>query len=138
MRQRGSLNTETWSAANYGNRFRTNYSYDADGNILNLKRYSGTATLMDNISYTYSGLNNRLMSVTDPISTPAITTDIEGTSNFNYDAIGNLISDSNNDNSQITWTVYGKVKRVDFNNKADLWFGYNRMGNRVVKRVLDS
>jgi len=133
-----SSNSETWGIADYGNRFRTNYSYDADGNILNLKRYSGTATLMDNISYTYTGLNNRLMSVTDPISTPAITTDIEGTSNFNYDAIGNLISDSNNDNSQITWTVYGKVKRVDFNNKADLWFGYNPMGNRVVKRVLDS
>src|SRR5690606_16671996 len=34
--------------------------------------------------------------------------------------------------------VYGKVKEVNFANKADLWFGYNPMGNRIIKRVVDS
>ena len=37
----------------------------------------------------------------------------------------------------IDWNVYGKVKRVDFANKADLWFGYDAMGRRNVKRVTD-
>lgn len=55
--------------------------------------------------------------------TKAIDLTVMESSQPDFDAIGNLVSDSQNDNSVIDWNVYGKVKSVDFANKADLWFG---------------
>jgi hypothetical protein len=66
---------------------------------------------------------------------PSLTV-FEGTSNYTYDAIGNLISDSGEEIEAIAWTVTGKVKSVTRNSassRSDLVFDYDAMGNRISK-----
>ncbi len=64
-------------------------NYDVAGNLTALQRYRETATLIDNLTYTYPGTSNRLTSVTDAVATTAETWDAE-TGSFTHDANGNL------------------------------------------------
>jgi len=79
-----------------------------------------------------------------PVQTAAAETNMDlindatGSSNYRYDALGNLIQDSLEHIDNISWTVTGKVKVVDqvagFD-KHDLLFHYGADGQRVVKEV---
>ena len=58
--------------------------------------------------------------------------------NYQYDEIGNLIEDKQEEIDEISWTVYGKVKevkRASGSNKPDLEFHYDGNGNRIMKIV---
>ena len=91
---------------------------------------------MDQINYSYGdGLKNQLTSINDAVGVAA-DTDIGGVSEYTYDGIGNLISDSGEEIKKIVWTVNGKVKEVirkDGSGKSNLEFYYDAMGNRVMK-----
>jgi RHS repeat-associated protein len=129
------------------------FSYDADGNILTQKR-NGTAALwqMDQLTYNYQSGTNKLTSVTDALTgAPSANYDddleSQAANNYGYDQIGNLVSDASEGIASIEWNVYGKIKsitRVNGFSKTtpagtvyppDLEFGYDAMGQRVLKIV---
>ena len=108
------------------NLFGNTYSYDFNGNIENLIRYDENENVLHNISYTYSVDRNRLSSIN-------VTGTGIGSSSYQYDALGNLIRD-NNENINVTWNVIGKVKSVQTPNNM-LNFAYNPFGQRQIKRT---
>ncbi len=138
--------TNTWEVSTPGalDDYATDYTYDASGNILSLKRKGTTSTNldMDDFAYHYYSGTNRLEFVSDdPSFTTNHTEDIDDqqAGNYTYDAIGNLIGDVAEGIDKIEWTVYGKIKSVTKNNsapvKTDLEFEYGPNGNRSLKRV---
>lgn len=123
------------------------YTYDPNGNIAHLTRNginaSGTTLDMDELTYGYNSsggklINNRLNHVDDLQTVSSnFDNDIEdqGTGNYGYDEIGNLIRDDAKDIDEIVWDVYGKIKSINFDTKSDLDFQYDAMGNRIAKIV---
>lgn len=142
--------------------FKTSYTYDANGNILGLNRFDQNGTQMDQLSYTYDngaqGTALHKNQLTSVIDNPGITGvngrgDLEGTHNYTYDAIGNLVGDVSQERmnlgsgyqvytiqTDITWTVYGKIKAINKtvqgqNKQETISFAYDASGNRTQKRV---
>ena len=142
--------------------YKESFAYDGNGNILELSRNGyGQNINMDFLNYYYvdpSGSNgvyspqnspasltatNKLAYVTDIHSGTVYTDDIEaGMSttphNYQYDEIGNLVKDLSEEINKISWTVYGKIGKIDRtggSNKADMEFRYDAMGNRIAKVV---
>ncbi|MBY0426109.1 MAG: RHS repeat-associated core domain-containing protein, partial [Cytophagales bacterium] len=81
-------------------------------------------------------------SVDDAQPATVNTTDIDDqhSDNYQYDDIGNLMKDDQEDIATIEWTLYGKVKKVTrtaTSTKPDLEFAYDASGNRVAKIVKD-
>jgi RHS repeat-associated protein len=132
-----------------GNKYRTGYSYDANGNIKTLARYDASSTRFDTLVYNYetkaSGYlrtTNRLRWVDDDALLSGLQqTDVDdqSTDNYSYDAIGNLTKDNQEEIAKIEWTVSGKVRRVTrtaASTKPNLEFEYDASGNRIIKKVL--
>lgn len=143
-----NLSSNEWSSsgaalADYQNHF----TYDANGNILTQLRKGSTASGldMDNLTYKYAtgtDLNNRLLYVDEnsSISNSAYADDIDdqATGNYDYDKIGNLIKDVQEEIANIEWTAYGKIKRITrtpLSVKPDLEFEYSPDGHRICKIV---
>lgn len=130
-------NSITWTrTANY----KENFTYDGNGNILSTNR-NGNAGLMDSLAYNYSRdadgylTDNRLHSVNDRASDGAYSTDLKNqsdTGNYKYDAIGNLIHDTQAGIDSINWSVYGKIKKVAKGANA-ITYSYDPGGQRVTK-----
>lgn len=127
-----------WIAGVATNNFATDYAYDKNGNITSLVRKEQNGNAMDDIAYDYDETNNdwnRLKSITD---TDGKTTanDIEST-NYTYDDLGNIISDSQEGIANIEWTTQGKIKKITRNkaNQSDIEFEYDAFGNRALKLV---
>ncbi len=118
------LNNSVWGTLS--NLFGNTYSYDINGNIESLIRYDENGNVLHNISYTYSADRNRLSGIN-------VTGTGIGSSSYQYDALGNLIRD-NNENINVTWNVIGKVKSVQTPNNM-LSFAYNPFGQRQIKRT---
>ncbi len=122
--------------------YATSYSYDANGNLLTLNRNAYGAQLqMDKLTYQYYSGTNKLKRVEDDFATPALADDIENQTgdsegnNYIYDGIGNLIDDKQ-ENIEIEWTVYGKVKKVQKkDNSQTIVYLYDATGNRTMKTV---
>lgn len=114
--------------------YSTDYSYDANGNLLTLKRYS-QGTLMDDFTYQYDAGDNQLNSVIDNVSTPGIPDDIEGVNPYLYTQIGELEVDVTEGIQRIDWRLSdSKVRRVDrTGDHEQLEFEYDAFGNRVLK-----
>lgn len=137
----------TWEFADNSNKYTTNYTYDANGNILTHKRTGNPATGewdMDDLTYiyyansttTYDG-SNQLAYVSDA-ATGTYSTDIDdqtSSTNYEYDEIGNLTADEAEGIESITWTVSGKIKSVNKTLGPDLYFAYDALGNRISKKV---
>ena len=145
--------------------YGASYSYDANGNLQTLKRNADVNTHsdntgMDNLSYIYENKangydrnTNKLVAVldaTDNSNNSAVdaygdlkpgqqyNVNDRAMNNYQYDEIGNLVKDQQEEIYNIEWTVSGKVKRIERNadsKKPDLVFGYDATGNRVYKIV---
>ncbi|WP_443938772.1 RHS repeat domain-containing protein [Pedobacter sp. MW01-1-1] len=55
-----------------------------------------------------------------------------GSSNYTYDAIGNLTGDAAEGISDIQWSVYGKIKQIN-KNSGNIVYNYDASGNRISK-----
>lgn len=99
------------------------YTYDANGNLLGLKRNDETGDLEDDFEYTYYAGTNKLQRVKAGAGTT-----------YEYDAIGNLIMD-HEEGTQISWTPYGKVREVHKGDSLIIRYRYDASGNRVEKKV---
>ncbi|MBV6474498.1 MAG: hypothetical protein JPMHGGIA_02822 [Saprospiraceae bacterium] len=134
--------SNSWSGASLQDDYRTRYSYDANGNILNLDRngtvQGGNQLKMDRFTYNYAQANNRLTHVDDVIPLSNYTTDIDDqtSNNYKYDRIGNLIRD-NAEGLSIEWNLSGKVKRIVKDNGDIILFKYDALGNRISKTFKD-
>ncbi len=133
----GSGGTWTGSLSEY----TSSYTYDPNGNILTLDRGGDTtgAGAMDKLTYAYYGGTNQLRQVSDLVSATKYSEDIDDqsdTSNYTYDAIGNMIGDVSENITNIEWSIYGKVLSVTKANQV-LEFTYDAAGNRVRKQVYD-
>ncbi|WP_197060115.1 RHS repeat-associated core domain-containing protein [Sporocytophaga myxococcoides] len=130
--------------------YKNTYAYDANGNITSLNRYNESGVQFDQLSYNYENKKagyltntNKLRSVSDLPSIASIHTsdiDNQGTDNYEYDEIGNLNKDVQEQIKNIEWTVYGKIKAVTReggSSKSKLSFEYDASGNRTVKIVTD-
>ena len=150
--------TFTWTPVND---FKETFSYDANGNIINLFRNGKVPRLqMDNLSYKYYtvsgsiytpnsitststvGVTNRLAYVDDAVSS-VYTDDVDDQSilNYTYDEIGNLTSDAGEGITSIKWNVYGKISSIEKTVAAvttTISFLYDASGNRVYKKVQKS
>ena len=136
--------------------YASSYRYDANGNLYNLNRNGNTTSglSMDNLSYFYydqsGGIYDEHSSVpASPTNKLAYVTDAGGgtynddietqpSGNYDYDEIGNLITDSSEEIEKIEWTVYGKIKKIirsAGSDKPNLLFLYDASGNRVGKTV---
>lgn len=138
-----------------GTKWATDYTYDANGNLLSLKRYDQAGTAyMDNLTYTYStqpgpgttpgseynysGKLNRLSYLADAVAAGAYPDDIDNqaANNYAYDEIGNLTRDTKEEIAAIEWTVHGKVKKItrtSGSKKPDLEFWYDANALRFMK-----
>ncbi|MDZ4792823.1 MAG: hypothetical protein SGI83_00960, partial [Bacteroidota bacterium] len=127
------------ASANYKERV----TYDANGNIKTYLRNGtttgGTPQAMDNLTYGYnlSGgklVNNKLRHVKDAIGDGNYTEDVDNQpdDNYDYDAIGNLIKDTKEGITNITWSVYGKILTV-VKNTGTITYTYDASGNRLSK-----
>ncbi|UII80114.1 RHS repeat-associated core domain-containing protein [Flagellimonas sp. CMM7] len=128
--------------------FKTNYSYDGNGNLLTLQRFKDDGQLMDDLAYNYDltdpNLSNKLTHVNDGVGqVSAEINDLpnQNTDNYIYDAIGQLVRD-NSEGLTYVWNTSGKVSEIvpddtgDPNTqKVHMKFTYDGMGNRIVKQV---
>jgi RHS repeat-associated protein len=147
---------DRWAQAN---RYRSEYTYDANGNIESVERYDADGTgHYDSFAYHYHTIGgrkqqNRLYELIDDatMSTGSdivtIATGFDNTSNgvnvnnnYGYDALGNLVRDDREEIELIHWTVAGKVdsiQRPDASSRSPLKFRYGASGQRVSKQVGD-
>lgn len=146
------LTNNDWSSATNDGKYEEHFTYDGNGNILTLDRngnLSGGSLQMDDLTYVYKTGTNKLIGVNDPVTTGTYTEDIDdqgslvigtpSTWNYNYDEIGNLVLDKQEEIADIAWTVYGKVDsvtRISTSTKPDLRFAYDASGNRIMKVVM--
>ena len=150
-----SNGNQTYAQATVTGNYSTDLKYDNNGNILSLQRAKDDGGAMDDLKYYYytksgatfdpmaanaavanpTNATNRLAYVTDGAG-KVLTSDLgsQGAGNYTYDAIGNLESDAAENISDIDWTVYGKVWRIQrSDNTNELEFKYDAAGNRVTK-----
>jgi RHS repeat-associated protein len=148
--------TNTFTAAVTEN-YKERITYDANGNILTYLRNAangitaGSRLAMDNLAYTYKAGTNQLDNVADNIADAAASeydkyNDIkqgQANNNYQYDAIGNLISDQSEYITEIKWTVYGKIESIEkaANNgkpATSIKYAYDAAGNRISKAIYEN
>ncbi|TCC87295.1 hypothetical protein EZ428_21575 [Pedobacter frigiditerrae] len=131
--------TGLWNDGSGNTAYGETFSYDGNGNILSLSRNKAGGAGMDQLAYGYNYtngklVNNRLNYVRDDNTTSNETGELKGQANYGYDAIGNLISDSNEGLNNIDWNVYGKIKQI-YKATGNISYGYDPSGNRVSKAL---
>lgn len=135
-----------WSTSQATDDYKTNISYDKNGNIQTLKRngYAGAQLAMDDMRYGYYTLNgersNRLNYVREYAQDYSAYEDIkqgQAPENYKYNLIGELTEDVQ-ENMELHWR-YGdhklqKIERTDADS-PEVEFFYNPLGVRVGKLV---
>ena len=152
----------SWTGVASANKWSTEYSYDANGNITHLMRrgHKALPILMDDLEYHYENPGtNQLTAVVDMAHSisgvseavqAAYFSESDGgvedidhgqdavNGNYLYDEVGNLIKDVQEEIEDIQWTVAGKVKKITRSSgsiKPELEFEYGPSGQRVKKLV---
>lgn len=133
-----------WSNLTTKNDFQERISYDPNGNILGYKRngnnsFAGKPLGMDSLTYKYIMGTNRLDHVNDTVpysSNYDVDIDNQTDSNYRYDAIGNLIKDSSENITSISWTLYKKISRIIKSDGTNISYTYDASGNRISKAVV--
>ena len=107
-------------------------SYDANGNLLRLRRKKENGAAVDDLHYDYQR-NNRLQSLNDAVPLTAELWDAED-SQFLYDPNGNLaaIADSI---LQIDYDSRNLPVRLVLHNGNVITYRYNAAGQRIYKQV---
>lgn len=98
--------------------------YDAVGNIDTLMRYNRYGNLMDHFKYTYTGGTNRLASIFNAVGS--------GTQTYQYDANGNVTSDSYRGLTGIAYDARNLPTSLN-RPYSSMTFWYDGNGNRIRK-----
>ena len=131
-----------WSAITKHFDYQESIAYDPNGNIQKYKRngdtaFGGPSLDMDNMVYSYIPGTNKLDHINDSV-TSLYTNDIKDQSsgNYKYDSVGELVSDSASNITNITWTVYGKIASITKGGDTTILYTYDAGGNRISKSVV--
>jgi len=143
-------------------RYRSTYTYDANGNITAAERWDRDGNPYDDFSYKYAERggklhSNRLYQLNDladatntfvneatgakdiaytgDVPFVANSPDVNDDYNYRYDPLGNLAKDIREGIDTILWTVAGKVKFVEKTDGTELTFAYGADGQRLWKEV---
>ena len=108
--------------------FFTSYTYDYNGNLLALQRWNQSGNIRHFLQYAYPDSNNRLTSLT--------ATGLSS-SQYEYDAIGNLMRDETED-LNVRWNAAGKVQSIEKGLAYATFFRYSATGQRQVKQRGDT
>jgi RHS repeat-associated protein len=111
-------------------------SYDANGNITTLTRKGMGETsqqLIDQLAYTYHG--NQLQKVDDTANAQAGFRDIGNTTDYAYDANGNLTRDGNKNITSIHYNLLDLPDSVTFSDGRALAIGYSAAGEKLQQVV---
>ncbi len=135
--EHAATNTTDWAGATSGNKYKSLYSYDADGNLDTLERWGATGSQFDDLDYEYYSGLNRLKRVDDPSGTSTGVGDLadQTGNNYQYDATGNLIQDNSENFTDIEWGINGKIRHIEKNGNPELEFKYGPDGNRTEKII---
>lgn len=108
-------------------------TYDANGNIKTLQRTNESGTIVDNLTYNYTG-SNQLNSVTENAPITADVNDIENQApgNYVYDAIGQL-KQNVSENLYYFYNTQGLVTEIKKGTNTLVKFFYNERGQRIKK-----
>ena len=135
------------------NEYLSSYTYDENGNIKTLNRYtsndaSNKSVQFDKLTYNYADSDgdgiidhNKLLRIDDTKLASTLTTDLDDQGsgiNYSYDDIGQLIGDDAEGISNIYWTPSGKVKGVTYEGGKIISFDYDALGNRIKKSNMDN
>lgn len=116
----------------------TNISYDANGNILALKRKDQLGQWMDDLTYNYDN-GNKLFSIDDATNNNTGFNDGSSSSTeYDYDLNGNLIKDLNKTITTIEYNYLDLVKKVTFNNGNRIEFTYDANGSKLEMKTIIS
>ncbi|MBG0780798.1 MAG: RHS repeat-associated core domain-containing protein [Bacteroidales bacterium] len=116
---------------NSQNHFRTDFDYDANGNITNLQRNMDN-TLIDDLDYTYYSNSNRLQSVTDASGNTAGY--VPNTGQYLYDANGNMTYDPSK-KINVSYNPLNLPRLVEFDNDDHITYTYTANGTKLRKTV---
>ena len=105
--------------------------YDANGNIKQLVRTDDAGSAQDIFLYKYASGKNQLSNVTDIQVTP-YPVDMEGSYDYQYDAIGRLTQNVK-ENLFYTYNTQGLVTEVKKGTNSVVKFYYNERGHRTKK-----
>ena len=117
------------------NDYKERVTYDPNGNIKNYLRNGDAARpAMDDMAYSYKTGTNQLDKVVDAAADASDPdypnyNDIkrkqpdgslgQANANYQYDEIGNLISDVSEGITNISWSVYGKIQSIAKSNSSN-------------------
>ncbi|QLG46780.1 Ig-like domain-containing protein [Costertonia aggregata] len=116
----------------------SNITYDANGNILSLRRNKNTinnSNGMDDLAYSYKNGTNQLLQVQDAEGDAPNADDIDTqteTANYDYNAIGQLI-ENKAEGITYEYNTAGLVTRIKKNGLSLITFFYNDRNHRVRK-----
>jgi RHS repeat-associated protein len=139
-----SASGNQWNSLTTINQFRERLAYDPNGNILKYKRNgSNFSGAMDSLGYHYYAGSNKLSYISDsvPSGSNGAYLDLNNQtnhSNYKYDSIGNMISDTSEGVTNIKWSVYGKILEIihtpnTADPATDILYSYDGAGNRISK-----
>ncbi|MHA4845778.1 RHS repeat-associated core domain-containing protein [Flavitalea antarctica] len=139
--------SNNWNGMVKLDQYQERVAYDANGNIQKYLRHghlTGGNLVMDSLSYKYDLANkrhNRLLQVVDNVSPTRYGTyrDLDpqsSTTNYQYDAIGNIVADASEGITSIVWSVYGKILEINRtastnNPTTKIVYTYDAQGNRI-------
>lgn len=135
--------TNSWLGMTVNNQFKTEYTYDGNGNIQKLLRHNFNSDILDSLNYHYYSGTNRLKRVADNISASLANYDVDNQNaenNYVYDEIGNIISDDAEKLTNIKWNVYGKITEITHtpttaNTMKKTSYMYDASGKRISKTI---
>jgi len=127
----------------------SNMTYDENGNIKSMKQMgkntAGQKIIVDDLSYAYGVNSNKLLSVTESSSSqskdPSVYDglgdfrDLAGSTDYNYDAGGNLLSDANKNLAFTYDEIINKTKFVQRTAVTGVGYLYDATGNKIQKSV---
>lgn len=128
------FNGSSWGSTGY---FDENITgYDKNGNITALNRKSNNTTI-DNLTYTYEDVSNRLKSVSDASgNSKGFNNGATSTQEYGYDNNGNLQFDLNKGISNITYNRLNLPEVVTFDNGNELLFIYDASGSKLRQKII--
>ena len=120
--------------------FNESLTYDKNGNIISLNRTGGhenpMATNIDNLLYGYEANSNKLIKVDDAANNPTGFKElVSTTTEYTYDAFGNMIKDDNKGISAITYNHLNLPKKVILP-LGNITYLYNALGQKLSKVVV--
>lgn len=127
---------------NVGKYDEKDLSYDANGNIMTLKRYGFQPTgssfgLIDDLGYQYNG--NILSAVTDGASAQGQMdfkdNGATGSGDYSYDSNGNVIANANKDITNISYNHLNLPVLISFGTGNTIKYTYDAAGTRLRKTV---